>query len=50
VSLPVHTSHHGLSPRDLRAAGVDPGTARISLGVEDASDIIADVVQALEGA
>jgi len=50
VSLPVHTSHHGLSPRELRAAGVDPGTARLSLGVEDASDIIADVVQALEGA
>jgi cystathionine beta-lyase/cystathionine gamma-synthase len=47
VSLPVHTSHHGYSDEQLRAAGVDPGSARISLGVEDAEDIIADVEQAL---
>ena len=50
VSLPVHTSHHALSKRELRAAGVDPGTARLSLGIEDPEDVIADVEQALRGA
>jgi cystathionine beta-lyase/cystathionine gamma-synthase len=47
VSLPVHTSHHGYSPEQLAAAGVDPGMVRLSLGVEDAADVIADVQQAL---
>jgi cystathionine beta-lyase/cystathionine gamma-synthase len=49
VSLPVHTSHHGLSEDELRGAGIDPGMARLSLGVEDAEDLIADVEQALAG-
>jgi cystathionine beta-lyase/cystathionine gamma-synthase len=50
VSLPVHTSHHGLSESELRTAGIDPGTARLSLGIEDAADIIGDVEQALADA
>jgi cystathionine beta-lyase/cystathionine gamma-synthase len=49
ASLPVHTSHHGLSDEQLRVAGIDPGTVRLSLGVEDAADLIADVDQALAG-
>ena len=48
VSLPVHTSHHGFTDAQLAAAGIDPGAVRISLGVEDAADIIADVERALE--
>jgi cystathionine beta-lyase/cystathionine gamma-synthase len=48
ISLPVHTSHYGLSDAQLAQAGIDPGAARISLGVEDAADIIADVERALE--
>lgn len=47
VSLPVHTSHHGFTDEQLRSAGIDPGMVRISLGVEDAADLIADVEQAL---
>jgi cystathionine beta-lyase/cystathionine gamma-synthase len=47
VSLPVHTSHSGFTPEELAAAGVDPGTVRISLGVEDAADLIADADAAL---
>ncbi len=47
VSLPVHTSHYGLAESKLREAGVDPGMVRLSLGVEDADDLIADVEQAL---
>jgi cystathionine beta-lyase/cystathionine gamma-synthase len=47
VSLPVHTSHHGLTDEQLRVAGIDPGTARLSVGVEDAEDLIADLEHAL---
>ena len=44
----VYTLRPGGEVEDeLRAAGVDPGSARISLGIEDAEDIIADVEQAL---
>jgi cystathionine gamma-synthase len=50
VSLPVHTSHHGYTAAQLEAAGVDPGTVRVSLGVEDAADILEDVDRALAGA
>jgi methionine-gamma-lyase len=50
ISLPVHTSHHGYSAEQLKAAGVDPGSARIALGVEDAADLIDDVARALERA
>lgn len=49
VSLPVHTSHYGYTDEQLEAAGVDPGTVRVSLGVEDASDLLADVDEALAG-
>ncbi|HUG52620.1 MAG TPA: aminotransferase class I/II-fold pyridoxal phosphate-dependent enzyme [Vicinamibacteria bacterium] len=49
VSLPVHTSHYGYSEEQLRAAGIDPGLVRISLGVEDAADLVADAEAALAG-
>jgi cystathionine beta-lyase/cystathionine gamma-synthase len=47
VSLPVHTSHHGYTEEQLRAAGIDPGMARISVGVEDVDDLVRDVDEAL---
>jgi cystathionine beta-lyase/cystathionine gamma-synthase len=50
ASLPVHTSHHGLSEEKLREAGIDPGMVRLSVGVEDADDLVADVEQALSAA
>ncbi len=31
----------------LVAAGVSPGTVRLSIGVEDAADLLADLKQAL---
>jgi len=49
VSLPVHTSHHGYTDEQLKAAGVDPGAVRVALGVEDAADLIEDADRALEG-
>jgi cystathionine beta-lyase/cystathionine gamma-synthase len=49
ASLPVQTSHTGYTDEQLRQAGVDRGQVRISIGVEDAEDLIADVEQALAG-
>ena len=48
VSLPVHTSHHGFTDAQLAQAGIDAGSVRLSLGVEDAADVIADVERALD--
>lgn len=47
VSIPALTSHVGLSEGELRRAGVTPGTVRISVGLEDTADLIADFQQAL---
>lgn len=49
VSLPVHTSHYGYTEEQLAAAGVEPGMVRVSLGVEDVADLLADVDCALAG-
>jgi methionine-gamma-lyase len=47
VVLPAYTSHYNMSAEELRAAGVKPGTVRVSVGLEDAEDLIADLRQAL---
>jgi cystathionine beta-lyase/cystathionine gamma-synthase len=46
-SLPVLTSQWGLSEAELARAGVTPSMARLSVGLEDAGDLIADLDQAL---
>jgi len=47
VSLPVITSQWGHSDDQLREAGITRGMLRLSVGLEDAADIIADLDQAL---
>ena len=47
ISYPELTSHRGLSPRERAELGVGPGTVRVSVGIEDASDIVSDFAQAL---
>jgi methionine-gamma-lyase len=47
VILPVYTSHYNMSAAELKAAGVTPGTVRVSVGLEDTDDLIADLRQAL---
>jgi len=47
ISLPVLTSQWGHSDDQLRAAGVTRGMLRLSVGLEDAADLIADLDQAL---
>jgi len=49
VSEPRFTSHEHLSASERAAAGVPDGFLRISVGIEDADDIIADLDQALRG-
>jgi len=45
--LPIYTSHFGLNAKELAAAGVSPGLVRISAGIENKEDLLADVRQAL---
>jgi cystathionine beta-lyase/cystathionine gamma-synthase len=47
VVLPIYTSHYNMSLAELRAAGVEPGTVRVSVGLEDPEDLIEDLRQAL---
>jgi cystathionine beta-lyase/cystathionine gamma-synthase len=47
-SYPVLSSHVGLSDDRLRQLDVSPATVRLSVGIEDASDLTADLGQALE--
>jgi methionine-gamma-lyase len=47
VVLPIYTSHYRMSRKELAAAGVGPGTVRVSVGVEDPKDLIEDLRQAL---
>ena len=46
-SLPVLTSQWGHSEDELREAGISAGMARLSIGLEDTEDLIADLDQAL---
>ncbi|HUA00976.1 MAG TPA: aminotransferase class I/II-fold pyridoxal phosphate-dependent enzyme [Candidatus Aquilonibacter sp.] len=47
VVLPIYTSHYKMSAAELGGAGVEPGTVRVSVGLEDAADLIEDLRQAL---
>jgi O-acetylhomoserine (thiol)-lyase len=51
-SLAIHpssTTHGQLNPEQQTAAGISPAFVRLSIGIEDSDDIIADIAQALEG-
>jgi O-acetylhomoserine (thiol)-lyase len=50
VIHPASTTHAQLSEQQLLDAGVLPGLVRISVGIEDADDILADLDQALSTA
>lgn len=46
-SLPILTSQYGLTDEELVKAGVSKGMIRISIGLEDSSDLIEDLDNAL---
>jgi len=48
VLHPANTTHRQMNDRELAAAGVSPDMIRLSVGIESANDIIADIEQALE--
>jgi len=50
VIHPASTTHAQLSEQQLLDGGVLPGLVRISVGIEDPEDIIADLDQALDAA
>jgi cystathionine beta-lyase/cystathionine gamma-synthase len=47
VSEPRFTSHAMLTPAERAAVGLPDGFVRVSVGIEDADDLIADMTQAL---
>jgi methionine-gamma-lyase len=47
IMLPTYGSHYNMSKVELRRAAVEPGTVRVSIGLEDAQDLIDDLAQAL---
>jgi O-acetylhomoserine (thiol)-lyase len=52
-SLAIHpatTTHSQLAPEEQLSAGVTPGYVRLSIGIENSEDIIADISQAIDKA
>ena len=49
VLHPASSTHRQMNDEELVAAGVSPDLIRLSVGIEDLDDLIADVEQALAG-
>lgn len=49
ITHPGTTTHQRLSPEEQVLVGIQPGTVRLSIGLEDIKDIQADIEQALHG-
>jgi O-acetylhomoserine (thiol)-lyase len=47
---PASTTHRQMTPEEQLAAGVGPGSIRLSVGIEHIDDILADLRQALSAA
>ncbi|MFM9106982.1 MAG: trans-sulfuration enzyme family protein [Chloroflexota bacterium] len=45
---PPMSTHRGMTAAERAAAGIGDGLVRLSIGIEDAEDIVADLAQALE--
>ena len=45
---PASATHRQMNDQELAAAGITPDLVRMSCGIEDAADLIADIEQALE--
>jgi O-succinylhomoserine sulfhydrylase len=50
VTHPATTTHHRLKPDERHVLGIDDGLVRLSVGLEDPADLIADLDQALNAA
>jgi O-acetylhomoserine (thiol)-lyase len=47
ITHPASTTHQQLSEEELEAAGIHSGLIRLSIGLEDANDLIEDLKQAI---
>ena len=47
VTQPCTTTHHGLTPEERVRRGISDAMLRLSVGLEDTEDLIADLEQAL---
>ncbi|MBD3808561.1 MAG: O-acetylhomoserine aminocarboxypropyltransferase/cysteine synthase, partial [Epsilonproteobacteria bacterium] len=47
ITHPASTTHSQMSTKELEAIGINPTTIRLSIGLEDAKDLIADLSKAL---
>jgi O-acetylhomoserine (thiol)-lyase len=47
VIHPASTTHSQLTPEEQASTGVSPEYVRVSVGIEDVDDVIADLDQAL---
>ncbi len=50
ITHPATTTHQRLSPAQRESLGIGEGLVRLSVGLEDTGDLIADVTRALESA
>ena len=50
ITHPETTTHQRLKPEQRTALGIAPGLLRLSVGLEDADDLIEDLAQALDKA
>ena len=50
VIHPATTTHYRMSDEDLKKAGITAGTVRLSIGLEDAQDLVEDLDRALGAA
>ncbi|MFB6207651.1 MAG: PLP-dependent transferase, partial [Haloglomus sp.] len=50
VTHPASTTHAQLSEEEQRASGVTPDLVRLSVGIEDVDDVVADLDRAIETA
>ncbi len=50
VTQPITTTHHGLDPAERARRGIADSLVRLSVGLEDAEDLIEDLAQALDAA
>ena len=47
IELPAPMTHASIPPEQRRAIGIEDGLVRLSIGIESAADLIADIEQAL---
>ena len=50
LTHPATTTHQRLSRDQRNMLGITPGLVRMSVGIEDGDDLVADILQALEQA